>query len=77
MELHLDQGAAGSGAGKQTLCSTVTYGGCIDKSTCVAAGSPGSDLKLARRLQREEEARQEKEDFKKLQVCWTLHDTLC
>lgn len=45
------------------------------------AGSPGSDLKLAKRLQTEEEQRrrqeegqQEREEFKKLQV-WILHCT--
>ncbi|XP_028281798.1 zinc finger-containing ubiquitin peptidase 1 isoform X2 [Parambassis ranga] len=40
----------------------------LDQGAAVnGAGSPGSDLKLARQLQREEEVRQEKEEFKKLQ----------
>ncbi|XP_063735261.1 zinc finger-containing ubiquitin peptidase 1 isoform X2 [Eleginops maclovinus] len=36
-------------------------------SSAAVAHSPGSDLRLARELQQEEEARQEREDFKKLQ----------
>ncbi|KAL3060744.1 hypothetical protein OYC64_015148 [Pagothenia borchgrevinki] len=36
-------------------------------NSAAAAHSPGSDLRLARELQREDEARQEREDFKKLQ----------
>ncbi|KAK5892855.1 hypothetical protein CesoFtcFv8_013204 [Champsocephalus esox] len=36
-------------------------------NSAAAAHSPGSDQRLARELQREDEARQEREDFKKLQ----------
>lgn len=87
VELHLDSGAGGNVI--LPCCNIIQQSLSLVLVNTVfllfyesvwwdAAGSPGSDLELARKLQqelelrrREEEARREREEFKKLQV-WTL-----
>ncbi|CAL9705497.1 unnamed protein product [Knipowitschia caucasica] len=82
VELHLDQTTQGGSQFQCPLCSVVCSDSCslqehvdlhLEPGAAVNA-SPGSDLKLARRLQEEEdqrrkqeESRIEKEQFKKLQ----------
>ncbi|XP_071240533.1 zinc finger-containing ubiquitin peptidase 1-like isoform X2 [Salvelinus alpinus] len=70
VELHLDYGTANSAG---LIPMVYSREGIVTDAVCVAV-SPGSDLRLARRLQEEEkqrrkeqEAKQEAEEFKKLQ----------